>query len=169
MGDKYQQRQLAVQMSPVCTHKRLASVWRQYAKVRSSMAARLHKQKETKSSRWRDANQQISINTKLKIQSGFRTSDSENQPYLETIAWIIQDSYWSCPEGIEVNDKKRTMVVTGIFFQEISQETASNGLWADDKDILLPFQLHDDWFQTTNQILIWLKHTMKPFTLPLLG
>lgn len=42
------------------------------------------------------------------------------------------------------------------FVQEIGQQAAHYSLVAHDQDIFLPFKLHDDWFQTMNQVLVGL-------------
>lgn len=42
------------------------------------------------------------------------------------------------------------------FVQEIGQQAAHYSLVAHDQDIFLPFKLHDDWFQTMNEVFIGL-------------
>lgn len=38
--------------------------------------------------------------------------------------------------------------------KEIGQQAAHDSLVADNQDVLLPFQLHDDWLQTVDQVLV---------------
>lgn len=42
------------------------------------------------------------------------------------------------------------------FVQEIGQQAAHYSLVAHDQDVFLPFKLHDDWFQTMNEVFIGL-------------
>lgn len=49
--------------------------------------------------------------------------------------------------------------LTGALVQEVGQQTPHDGLMTDDKDVLLPLQLHDDRLQTVDQVLVRLKWT----------
>lgn len=49
--------------------------------------------------------------------------------------------------------------LTGALVQEVGQQTPHDGLMADDEDVLLPLQLHDDRLQTVDQVLVRLKRT----------
>lgn len=49
--------------------------------------------------------------------------------------------------------------LTSTLVQEVGQQTPHDGLMTDDQDILLPLQLHDDWLQAVDQVLVRLKHT----------
>lgn len=40
------------------------------------------------------------------------------------------------------------------FVQEVGQQAAHDSLVADNQHVLLPFQLHDDWLQTVDQVLV---------------
>lgn len=46
--------------------------------------------------------------------------------------------------------------LTCTLVQEVGQEAAHDGLVADDQNVLLPLQLHDDRFQPLHQVLIGL-------------
>lgn len=46
---------------------------------------------------------------------------------------------------------------TCTLVQEVGEQAAHDGLMADDQHIALALQLHDDWFQALNQVLVGLK------------
>lgn len=48
----------------------------------------------------------------------------------------------------------QTVALTCALVQEVGQEAAHDGLVADDQDVLLPLQLHDDWLQPLHQVFI---------------
>ena len=41
-----------------------------------------------------------------------------------------------------------------VLIEKISEETSHDRLMADDQDVLLPLQLHDDGFETSDDVLI---------------
>lgn len=45
---------------------------------------------------------------------------------------------------------------TCTLVQEVSKQAAHDGLMTDDQNIALALQLHDDWLQALNQILVGL-------------
>lgn len=47
--------------------------------------------------------------------------------------------------------------LTCALVQEVGEQTAHDGLVADDQHVALSLQLHDDWLQTLNQVLVGLK------------
>lgn len=47
-------------------------------------------------------------------------------------------------------------VCTCWFVEEVGQQAAHHGLMADDQNIFLPLQLHDNWLQTMDKVLIGL-------------
>lgn len=49
--------------------------------------------------------------------------------------------------------------VTCILVQEIGQQAAHDSLVANDQNVALPLQLHDDWLQSLNQVLVGLDRT----------
>ena len=57
------------------------------------------------------------------------------------------------------------VTLTLVFVHEVCEQTASHRLVTDHHDILLTLQLHDDWLETTNQVLIRLhKQTYNEIT-----
>lgn len=46
---------------------------------------------------------------------------------------------------------------TCTLVQEVGEQAAHDGLMTDDQHIALALQLHDDWFQALNQVLVGLK------------
>lgn len=48
----------------------------------------------------------------------------------------------------------QSVPLTGALIQEVGQQTPHDGLVADDQNVLLPLQLHDDWLQTLDQVLV---------------
>lgn len=50
---------------------------------------------------------------------------------------------------------------TCVLVQKISQKTSHDSLMADDQNIPLSLQLHNDWLQALNQILIRLQGEKK--------
>lgn len=58
--------------------------------------------------------------------------------------------------GCEYHPLSRDRELTCTLVQEVCQETAHDSLVADDKDVLLPLQLHDDWLQALHQVLVGL-------------
>ena len=66
--------------------------------------------------------------------------------------------FTSVSDGRELDDlMQRTLHVRqihGVLIQEISQQTSHDCLVTDDEDVLLPLQLHDDWLETRDQVLI---------------
>lgn len=51
----------------------------------------------------------------------------------------------------------RVVVPTCAFIQKVGQQAAHYGLVADNQDILLPLQLHDDRLQSLDQVLVGLQ------------
>lgn len=47
--------------------------------------------------------------------------------------------------------------LTSALIQEVGQQTPHDGLVADDQNVLLPLELHDDRLQTLDQVLIRLR------------
>lgn len=55
-------------------------------------------------------------------------------------------------------DTKQQQQRTLINFSEVSEEAPCNGLVADNQHVMLPFQFHDDGFQTGHDVFVGLKH-----------
>lgn len=49
------------------------------------------------------------------------------------------------------------VVPTCTFIQEVGQQAAHDCLVADNQDVLLPLQLHDDWLHPLDQVLVGLQ------------
>lgn len=49
------------------------------------------------------------------------------------------------------------MLPTCTLVQEVGQQAAHDGLVTDDQHVALALQLHDDWLQALNQILVGLE------------
>lgn len=60
------------------------------------------------------------------------------------------------PSSSRANPLPRDRDLTCTLVQEVRQETAHDSLVADDKDVLLPLQLHDDRLQALHQVLVGL-------------
>lgn len=53
--------------------------------------------------------------------------------------------------------KRKAVVLTCTFIQEVRQQAAHDSLVADNQDILLPLHRHDDRFHPLDQILVGLQ------------
>ncbi len=49
------------------------------------------------------------------------------------------------------------VVPTCTLIQEVGQQAAHDSLVADNQDVLLPLQLHDDWLHPLDQVLVGLE------------
>lgn len=49
------------------------------------------------------------------------------------------------------------LVLTCTFIQEVGKEAAHDSLMADNQNVLLPLQRHDDWLHPLDQVLVGLQ------------
>lgn len=60
------------------------------------------------------------------------------------------------------------MHLTCTLIQEIGQQAAHDSLMTDDQNVALSLQLHDDWLQPLNQVLVglerWESHMLSVMT-----